>query len=88
MKKIAAGIAIAALIPTLLTGCIRKVEETPKETTAQPASSADTEAVKTAATEADGNQALKEATEKEENTNASTASAKGSGEVVVYNWGE
>jgi uncharacterized protein YkwD len=62
MKKIAAGIAIAALIPTLLTGCIRKVEETPKETTAQPASSADTEAVKTAATEADGNQALKEAT--------------------------
>ena len=46
MKKIAAGIAIAALIPTLLTGCIRKVEETPKETTAQPASSADTEAGK------------------------------------------
>ena len=44
--------------------------------------------MKTAATEADGNQALKEATEKEENTNASTASAKGSGEVVVYNWGE
>ena len=88
MKKIAAGIAIAALIPTLLTGCIRKVEETPKETTAQPASSADTEAVKTAATEADGNQALKEATEKEENTNAAPASAKGSGEVVVYNWGE
>ena len=64
------------------------MEETPKETTAQPASSADTEAVKIAATEADGNQALKEATEKEENTNASTASAKGSGEVVVYNWGE
>ena len=88
MKRIAAGIAIAALIPTLLTGCIRKVEETPKETTAQPASSADTEAVKTAATEADGNQALKEATEKEENTNAAPASAKGSGEVVVYNWGE
>lgn len=88
MKKIAAGIAIAALIPTLLTGCIRKVEETPKETTAQPASSADTEAVKIAATEADWNQALKEATEKEENTNAAPASAKGSGEVVVYNWGE
>lgn len=88
MKKIAAGIAIAALIPTLLTGCIRKVEETPKETTAQPASSADTEAVKTAATEADGNQVSKEATEKEENTNAAPASAKGSGEVVVYNWGE
>ena len=88
MKKIAAGIAIAALIPTLLTGCIRKVEETPKETTAQPASSADTEAVKTAATEADGNQVSKEATEKEENTNTAPASAKGSGEVVVYNWGE
>lgn len=88
MKRIAAGIAIAALIPTLLTGCIRKVEETPKETTAQPASSADTEAVKIAATEADWNQALKEATEKEENTNAAPASAKGSGEVVVYNWGE
>ena len=34
MKKIAAGIAIAALIPTLLTGCIRKVEETPDDCTA------------------------------------------------------
>ena len=34
MRKIAACIAVAVLVPSVLTGCIRKVEEAPKETTA------------------------------------------------------
>ncbi len=81
MKRLAAGIAIAALIPSLLTGCIQKVEDT-KETTAS-GSTADSEEVKsTASTESDDPASSSGA-------KASTASAKkGSGQVVVYNWGE
>ncbi len=80
-RRIVAGIAVAALIPSLLTGCIRKVEEEPKETTAATSAKAD-------ATE--GSLGETEGQEEEKASAASTAktSTKGSGEVVVYNWGE
>ena len=76
MKRIVAGTVVAALmIPALLSGCVRKVEETQKETTAQTTAAA-------------------QSTEKAEdsvsteNEAAPASSTKGSGEVVVYNWGE
>lgn len=82
MKKVIASVMVAVLIPCLLTGCIKKVEtakETTKETTEQTAAqteaaAAETEALVTAQTEAE--------------PAAATQSAKGSGKVVVYNWGE
>ena len=86
-KRLVAGIAAAALIPALLTGCIRKAEEAQKETAAQTKAEAqETEAAKDTAkqeetaSEADSSSGSKAA--------ADTASSKGSGEVVVYNWGE
>ncbi len=76
-KRIVAGIAIAAIIPTLLTGCIKKVEE-PKETNAAAGAVAD--ATENSSTEAE---------EKPESAEpAKQTSSKGSGKVVVYNWGE
>ncbi len=84
-RRVVAGIAIAALIPSLLTGCIRKVEEEPKETTA--ATSA-----KTDETEGSSTENASSDTQGQEENKANTASAakttKGSGKVVVYNWGE
>ena len=76
MKRLVAGTAVAVIvIPTLLSGCVRKVEEAPKETSAQTTAAAET----TEKTD-DGSSTEKEA--------APATSAKGSGEVVVYNWGE
>ena len=70
MKKIAAGIIIAALIPTMLTGCIKKAEEA------------------ASAQKGDGAVTEKEADTAGSKTAENTAAEKGSGEVVVYNWGE
>ena len=43
MKRLVAGAAVAVIvIPTLLSGCVRKVEEAPKETSAQTAAAAET----------------------------------------------
>lgn len=76
MKRLVAGAAVAVIvIPTLLSGCVRKVEEAPKETSAQT----------TAADQTTEHAEDVASTEKEA---ASATSAKGSGEVVVYNWGE
>ncbi len=76
MKRLVAGAAVAVIvIPTLLSGCVRKVEEAPKETSAQTAAADQTTEHAEDVT----------STEKEA---ASATSAKGSGEVVVYNWGE
>ncbi len=142
-RTIAAGAAIAILIPSLLTGCIKKVDEPAKEkeTTAvtsaandpstsdadqteaastEPAArdentskavSAQEDASRENGTEADNAQAnateaddshtteaeadisgtnkadsMKE--EEKDSKAASAASTKGSGQVVVYNWGE
>ena len=76
MKRLVAGAAVAVIvIPTLLSGCVRKVEEAPKETSAQTAAADQTTEHAEDVT----------STEKEA---APATSAKGSGEVVVYNWGE
>ena len=127
MKKIITSVLIAALIPGLLTGCIKKVEQAPETTaqtqqaseTAAPAPEAATEAaqavetavteaeeaVQTAATEAEQAvetagteaEAVAAGTEAEEAPAAAGTEAeaapvqqtrKGSGKVVVYNWGE
>ncbi len=79
-RKVVAGIAIAALIPSLLTGCIRKVEEEPKETTA--ATSAKTDETEGSSTENEGQEDTKT------NTATTAKTTRGSGKVVVYNWGE
>lgn len=104
MKRIAAGIAVAVLIPSLLTGCIRKVEEAQKETTAQ--TKADVETTEAASSIGQSTEEAAVTTEAEVSSTeaddaskdqkgssdqkaaANTASSKGSGEVVVYNWGE
>ena len=92
-KRLIAGIAAAALIPALLTGCIRKAEEAQKETTTQTkAAEEETEAAKDTAKETEP-EARTRAGEKADGSSdskaaADTASSKGSGEVVVYNWGE
>ncbi len=94
MRKIAACIAVAVLVPSVLTGCIRKVEEAPKETTAaveETQEAADQAGSKTAAgTEADaGNASGTEAEAKNSSgteadvpdaadTEADTTSSKGS----------
>ncbi len=80
MRKVIAGVAIAALIPSLLTGCIRKVEEAPKETNAS--SSAASDSTENASTEAD------KTASSSGSAAAEKTSSKGSGKVVVYNWGE
>ena len=142
-RTIAAGAAIAILIPSLLTGCIKKTDEPAKEkeTTAVTSAANDsstsdadqTEAASTEpagrdentskavsaqedasrkngteadnaqanATEADDSQtgATEEDTfgtnkadsmkeEEKDSKAASAASTRGSGQVVVYNWGE
>ncbi len=88
MKRLAAGIAIAALIPTLLTGCIHKVEETNESSASTTSASADKDAsseADKAGTSTEGD----DANTSESKAAATTASAKkGSGKVVVYNWGE
>ena len=87
MKKTAAGIIIAALIPTMLTGCIKKAEDVQKETTAQTKAVSDaTEGTPMQTDSGAGTE--KEADAAGSKKTADTASAKGSGEVVVYNWGE
>ena len=87
MKKTAAGIIIAALIPTMLTGCIKKAEDAQKETTAQTKAVSDaTEGTPMQTDSGAGTE--KEADAAGSKKTADTASAKGSGEVVVYNWGE
>ena len=76
MKRLVAGAAVAVIvIPTLLSGCVRKVEEAPKETSAQTAAADQTTEHAEDVT----------STEKEA---APATSSNGSGEVVVYNWGE
>ncbi len=82
MRRVTAGIAIAALIPTLLTGCIRKVEETPKETNASTTAASDGTETSSVETEKDSSSSSAAAAD------AAKASSKGSGKVVVYNWGE
>ena len=82
MKKVIASVMVAVLIPCLLTGCIKKIDtakETTKETTEQTAG---TEAEMTAQTEAEP------AAQTEAEAAEAGKSAKGSGKVVVYNWGE
>ena len=91
MRKAAAGVIIAALIPTLLTGCIKKVDKESPETTAQTkAASDETEEAKGGAlsTEADAASTQTEGDSSDTKAAANTTSSKGSGEVVVYNWGE
>ena len=110
MRKIAAGIAVAVLIPSLLTGCIRKSDEAQKETAAQTKAAVEETGEESpeaaveetgeespevsANTEAEGKSAAgTEADEASVNDSADakaadTAETKGSGEVVVYNWGE
>lgn len=84
---------IAVLIPGLLTGCIRKVENA-QETTAQISESAKTDEEKQEPAAVQTEEAASVQTEAEaaaqteEEKTADTASAKGSGKVVVYNWGE
>lgn len=80
MRRVTAGIAIAALIPTLLTGCIRKVEEAPKETNASTTAAAD--GTESSSTEEEKDSSSSAA------ASAAKTSSKGSGKVVVYNWGE
>ncbi len=91
MKRIAASILIAAMIPSLLTGCIKKVDEPAKETSAaKEAVSDNTEAsnggsAADAGTEADASTGTE--AEASDGTQAQV-SEKGTGKVVVYNWGE
>lgn len=93
MKKVIAAVMIAVLIPGLLTGCIRKVENA-QETTAQISESAKTDEEKQEPAAVQTEEAASVQTEAEaaaqteEEKTADTASAKGSGKVVVYNWGE
>ena len=92
MKRLAAGIAIAVLIPSMLTGCIRKVEEAQKETTAQTKAAADTTeavSVNTVSTETEAVfTEAEDGSDADRGKAADTADSKGSGKVVVYNWGE
>ena len=77
MKKTIVSMTIALMIPCLLTGCIKKADSE-SETTA--ASSRETEA-KTDQSSAGADASAQTEAEKAQ-------SAKGSGKVVVYNWGE
>lgn len=73
------------LIPSVLTGCIRKVEETPKETSSGAQAEESTEKTQGGTTLTEAEPASESSGQ---NAAVQTASAKGSGEVVVYNWGE
>ena len=118
-KRIAAVAAACVLVPTLLTGCIRKAEEPSaasdavsqtsaqadagtKDDGAKDEAASSTEGAAVVSTEDEGKAAVSteaalddakgsDESEKASGKKASAASAasgKGSGEVVVYNWGE
>ena len=91
MKRLCASLIIGICIPALLTGCIVKKEETPA-TAQEERSGDDTEkrgAAGNAETEgAAGTESAAGSTEAENGADADADEKKGSGEVVVYNWGE
>ena len=79
-RRIAAVIAIGVLIPSLLSGCVKKVEDE-KQTDAKTDSAAESVKTEPAQTEKDSSTEPAKAEQ-------TAASSKGEGEVVVYNWGE
>ena len=101
-RRIAAGVAIAVLVPSLLTGCVRKVDETTggaqtttaageeksgAKSTDQDSAAKDT-ANDTTESAAAGMTESSSGSEAEKKKGPDASAAGGSGEVVVYNWGE
>lgn len=103
-NKVVASVLIAACAMTLTTGCITKVEEPSSQTSGgnssasasseaapgSPAagSSASTEGSSGSAVSTEAEGSSSSAAETENLSAAAPASSKGSGKVVVYNWGE
>ena len=77
MKKTIVSMTIALMIPCLLTGCIKKAD-----------SESETTAVSSRETEAKTDQSSSGADASTQTEAEKAQSAKGSGKVVVYNWGE
>jgi len=78
MKRILAGTLIGIMVPVLLTGCIVKKETVPSADNSPLTPNTDSESLKNGEYET-GSGGMSAGTE---------GSEKGSGKVVVYNWGE